>query len=142
MNFNERGRTHLLRRLAMTRRAFRFLAVAAALFVVSVPIFAHHGTAAYDMTKTVTIKGKVTKFNFINPHVQVYFDVTDEKGAVEHWQAELTSPNHLIRTGWSRETLKADDDVTITGYRTKDGTPSIWIAKILLRDEELKVASD
>jgi len=104
-------------------------------------MFAHHGTAAYDLSKTVTVKGKVTKFNFINPHVQVFFDVAGDKG-VEQWQAELTSPNHLVRTGWSRDTLKPGDDVTITGYRTKDGTNSIWIAKILLRDEELTLATD
>ncbi|HXP80729.1 MAG TPA: DUF6152 family protein [Verrucomicrobiae bacterium] len=125
----------------MKRRAFHLLAVAISLIVVSVPMFAHHGTAAYDLSKTVTVKGKVTKFNFINPHVQVFFDVAGDKG-VEQWQAELTSPNHLVRTGWSRDTLKPGDDVTITGYRTKDGTNSIWIAKILLRDEELTLATD
>jgi hypothetical protein len=125
----------------MKLRAFNLLAVALSLFVVSVPMFAHHGTAAYDLSKTVTVKGKVTKFNFINPHVQVFFDVTGEKG-VEQYQAELTSPNHLVRTGWNRDTLKPGDDVTITGYRTKDGTNSIWIAKILLRDEELTLATD
>ena len=126
----------------MGRRVFCALAVAMILAVVSVPMFAHHGTAAYDLSKTVTVKGKITKFNFINPHVQVFFEVTDEKGAAEPWQAELTSPNHLIRVGWSKETLKSGDDVTITGYRTKDGTNSIWISKILLKDEELKLASD
>lgn len=126
----------------MNRRAFYVLAVALSLVAVSVPVLAHHGTAAYDLSKTVTVKGKVTKFNFINPHVQVYFEVTDEKGVAEPWQAELTSPNHLIRVGWTKETLKSGDDVTITGYRTKDGTNSIWIGKILLGTEELKLASD
>jgi hypothetical protein len=126
----------------MIRRLFYFLAIALALVLISAPVFAHHGTAAYDLSKTYTVKGKITKFNFINPHVQVFFDATDEKGAVEQWQAELTSPNHLIRVGWSKETLKAGDDVTVTGYRTKDGTNSIWISKILLKDEELKLASE
>jgi len=126
----------------MNRRAFYVLVLALSLFVVSVPMFAHHGTAAYDLSKTVTVKGKVTRFNFINPHVQVYFDVTDDKGNTEHWQAELTSPNHLIRVGWTKESLKPGDDVTITGYRTKDGTNSIWIGKIMLGDQELKTASD
>lgn len=125
----------------MKRRTLHLLAVAISLVVVSVPVFAHHGTAAYDLSKTATVKGKVTKFNFINPHVQVFFDVTGDKG-VEQWQAELTSPNHLVRTGWSKDTLKPGDDVTITGYRTKDGSNSIWISKILLRDEELTLATD
>ena len=126
----------------MKRIALVLLSTAAMLAAFSVPALAHHGTAAYDTSKTITVKGKVTRFNFINPHVQVYFDVNDEKGAVEHWQAELTSPNHLIRTGWSRETLKSDDQITVTGFRTKDGSNSIWIAKIALRDQELKLASE
>lgn len=126
----------------MFRRAFYFLAVAAVLFAVTAPVFAHHGTAAYDMTKTVTVKGKVTQFSFINPHVQVSFDVTDEKGAVEHWQALLTSPNHLVRTGWSKETLKPEDEVTVTGYRAKDGSTSIWISDIQLRGQELKIVGE
>jgi hypothetical protein len=126
----------------MKRRAVYLLAGILSLIVLAIPAFAHHGTAAYDMTKTFTIKGKVSRFNFINPHVQVYFDVTDDKGNVEHWQAELTSPNHLIRTGWTKDTLKPDDDVAITGYRTKDGSNSIWIATIQLRGEELKVGVD
>jgi len=125
----------------MKRKVLYMLAVVIGLVVISGPVFAHHGTAAYDLSKTVTVKGKVTKFSFINPHCQVYFDVTNEKGETEQWQAELTSPNHLIRTGWTKETLKAGDDVTITGYRTKDGTNSIWIGKILLKDEELKLDS-
>ena len=126
----------------MKRRAVYLMTGILSLIVLAVPAFAHHGTAAYDTTKTFTIKGKVTRFNFINPHVQVYFDVADDKGNVEHWQAELTSPNHLIRTGWNKETLKPDDDVTITGYRTKDGSNSIWIATIQLRGQELKVGVD
>ncbi|MBZ5659338.1 MAG: hypothetical protein LAO08_02940 [Acidobacteriia bacterium] len=126
----------------MKGRTLAFLAVAFCLLVVSVPMFAHHGTAAYDVSKTYTVKGKVTRLNFINPHVQLYFDVTDEKGGVEKWQAELTSPNHLMRAGWTKETLKPGDDVTVTGYRTKDGTNSIWISKIMLRDEEIKLGME
>jgi hypothetical protein len=123
----------------MKRRALYVLALGLSLVFVSAATFAHHGTAAYDMSKTITVKGKVTKFNFINPHCQVFFEVNNEKGEAEQWQAELTSPNHLIRTGWTKESLKTGDDITITGYRTKDGTNSIWIAKILLKDEELKL---
>jgi len=123
----------------MKRKALYLLALGLGLIFVSAAAFAHHGTAAYDMSKTITVKGKVTKFNFINPHCQVFFEVANEKGEAEQWQAELTSPNHLIRTGWTKESLKTGDDITITGYRTKDGTNSIWIAKILLKDEELKL---
>jgi hypothetical protein len=123
----------------MKRKTFYVLAVALGFILSSAVTFAHHGTAAYDMSKTFTVKGKVTRFSFVNPHCQVFFDVTNEKGEAEQWQAELTSPNHLVRTGWSKDTLKPGDDITITGFRTKDGTNSIWIAKIMLKDEELKL---
>jgi hypothetical protein len=123
----------------MIRKIFHTLAIALCITAVSSPAFAHHGTAAYDMTKTITMKGKISKFEFINPHCQIYFDATNEKGVGEQWQAELTSPNHLMRTGWNKDTLKPGDDVTITGYRTKIGSNAIWIAKILLKNEELKM---
>jgi hypothetical protein len=126
----------------MKGRTLSVLAVAFCLLVVSVPLFAHHGTAAYDLSQTYTVKGKVVKFDFVNPHVQVYFEVTDDKGNVAKWQAELTSPNHLIRAGWANDSLKPGDEVTITGYRTKNGTNSIWIAKLMLRDQEMKLGTD
>ena len=117
----------------MKFRAFRISAIALTLSVVSVPMFAHHGSSAYDMSRTVAVKGRITQFDFVNPHVQVFFDATDEKGSVEKWQAELTSPNHLVRMGWSKKTLNPGDDVTVTGFRAKDGSNSIWISKILLK---------
>jgi len=123
----------------MIGKLLQTLAIALCLTTISSPVFAHHGTAAYDMTKTITMKGKISKFNFINPHCQIYFDVTNDKGLAEQWQAELTSPNHLMRTGWNKDTLKPGDDITITGYRTKIGSNAIWIAKILLKNEELKM---
>jgi hypothetical protein len=108
------------------------LAVAALIFAL--PTFAHHGTAAYDTTKTVAIKGTITDFQFINPHVMVFFKVKDEKGSVEKWQAELTSPNHLMRTGWTKDTLKSGDEVTFSGLRAKSGATTLWITKIVTAD--------
>lgn len=90
-------------------------------------VFAHHGTAAYDTSKEITVKGTVTEFEFINPHCQVYWDGKAESGEVEKWQGELTAPNKLARAGWSKETLKPGDSITVTGYRTKSGTRAIWI---------------
>lgn len=63
--------------------------------------FAHHGTANFDTTKSVTVKGQVTNFQFINPHVTIALDVKDDKGSVQNWQGALTSPNHLMRSGSS-----------------------------------------
>ena len=92
---------------------------------------AHHGTAAYDTTKTMTVKGTVTAFDFINPHCQVSWDVKGENGEVEQWQGELTAPNKLSRAGWTKYTLKPGDTITVTGYRTKTGSKVLWIRNLV-----------
>jgi hypothetical protein len=102
-----------------------------AILIVSGPMFAHHGTAAYDTKSAVTVKGTMTEFRFINPHVQLYFDVKNEKGEVEKWQAELTAPNKLSRAGWDKQTLKRGDSITATGYVAKDEPHTMWINKLI-----------
>jgi len=99
--------------------------------VLSAPMFAHHGTAAFDVTKMVTVKGTVTDFQFVNPHVQIYWDVKNEKGETEKWQGELTAPNKLIRAGWSKHTLKPGDEITATGNVAQGGAHVMWIRKLL-----------
>lgn len=94
--------------------------------------FAHHGTANYETTKSVSVTGTVTDFNFTNPHVQISMDVKDATGKVAKWQGELTSPNHLSRSGWQKDTIKPGDVITISGFPTKSGTPEIWIQKVVL----------
>jgi hypothetical protein len=98
--------------------------------------FAHHGTANFDTTKSVTVKGTVTGFQFINPHVTISMDVKDDKGNVQNWQGALTSPNHLMRTGWTKDTLKAGDVIAISGFPAKTGAPEIWIQKVVLASGE------
>jgi hypothetical protein len=93
---------------------------------------AHHGTANYDTTKSVTVKGPVTDFQFINPHVLIFMEVKDEQGKVQKWQGELTSPNRLTRVGWSKSSIKPGDEITISGYPAKSGSPEIWIQKVVL----------
>jgi hypothetical protein len=96
--------------------------------------FAHHGTANYDTGKQITVKGTVTGFDFVNPHVQIFWDAKDDSGAAVKWQGELTSPNRLSRVGWSKSTLKTGDTITITGYPTKSGSHEIWIQKVVTGD--------
>jgi Family of unknown function (DUF6152) len=98
---------------------------------VSRPILAHHGTAAYDTSQTVTVKAVMTEFEFINPHCQLYFDVKNDKGEMEKWQGELTAPNKLSRAGWTKDTLKPGDAVTVSGYRSKNGSQSLWIRSLI-----------
>jgi len=98
--------------------------------------FAHHGTANFDTTKSVTVRGSVTNFQFINPHVTISLDVKDDKGNVQNWAGALTSPNHLMRSGWTKDTLKAGDVIAISGFPAKTGAPEIWIQKVVLASGE------
>ena len=98
--------------------------------------FAHHGTANYDTSKTVTVKGAVTDFQFINPHVIIAMDGKDETGKTQKWQGELTSPNRLSRAGWTKSSVKPGDTISISGYPSKSGSPEIWIQKVTLASGE------
>src|SRR5277367_298289 len=101
---------------------------------------AHHGYANFDTSAEVTLKGTVTDFHFTNPHCVIEIDVTDDKGEVRNWKAELTSANHLAPKGWTEATVQPGDQLSLTGYRAKNGAPSLWINKIHLPDgRELKV---
>ena len=108
-----------------------WVTVAVLSLTVSGPIFAHHGTAAFDTTKTVTVKGIIADFQFANPHCEVFFDVKNEKGEMEKWDGELTAPNKLARAGWSKETLKPGDKVTVSGYPGKSAPHTLWIVKLI-----------
>lgn len=87
------------------------------------PVLAHHSFAAeYDATKKIELKGTVTKFEWTNPHAHFYVDVKAADGKVEHWNMELASPNMMVRNGWTRNSLKQGDEVTVVFSRAKDGT--------------------
>ncbi len=125
----------------MKSRLGVLLAVMVGFVVLAVPVFAHHGNSAYDMSKTVPMKATVTKFEYSNPHTQVYYDVTNEKGEVEHWVAETTNPAMLNRVGWSRETLKPGDQVVLWVNPNKVGAKVTFLQKVVLSDgKELSTA--
>ena len=98
------------------------------------PMYAHHGTAAYDTEKLVTLKGVVTSFEFINPHAEIRVAVTDENGRTVNWLAETNNPNRLARRGWNRNVLKTGDMITIIGNPVKSGAPSLRHTKVVLAD--------
>src|SRR5581483_199131 len=104
----------------MKVRGILFLAAVALLLGGLTPVFAHHGNAAYDETKEVTLKGKVTEFDWANPHAQIYFDVKDGKGNVSHWGCETLSPGKLVRAGWSKDAVKPGDEITIVLVAAKN----------------------
>jgi hypothetical protein len=115
----------------------------AALLVFSVSAFAHHGAAAYETSKSVTLTGTVTEFEFINPHVLISLNVKDPStGKMQEWKGELTSPNHLMRAGWTKSTFKPGDQVTLIGSPAKSGVTTMWIRKIMKNGQEVSLAQE
>jgi uncharacterized protein DUF6152 len=96
--------------------------------------FAHHGTGAlYEGGTTLTLKGVVTEFAWTNPHVQVYFDVRDDKANVVHWACETLSPGKMARgAGWTKDSIKPGDEVKITLIPAKNGAPVGSLRKVVL----------
>ena len=101
-----------------------------AALAVGGPSLAHHGFAAYS-SESVTVQATLIELRFVNPHVQLYFDVTNTDGELEHWQAELTAPNKLARGGWTQNTLKPGDQIQISGQVARNGGHSIRIMEIV-----------
>ena len=118
----------------MKRYRLNILAAVAAFLLIGIPLLAHHGNASYDNENPVTIKGAVTEFAWTNPHVQVYLDVKDDKGSVVHWSVETFSPGKLVRAGWTKDSVKAGDQVSITLIPAKSGAPVGFLHKLVLPD--------
>ena len=102
----------------------------------SVPsLWAHHGLAAFDTTHTVKMQGTVTDFQWINPHAYIYANLKDDKDKVANWKLEMGSLGMLTRFGgWTKDTVKPGDQITVQGFRAKDGSPYMSLGKIILPD--------
>ena len=109
--------------------------IIAALLAISSPAFAHHGAAAYDMSKPIVLKDAViTQFAWINPHPLIKADYKDEKGVVQHWIMEMGSTPASQLIGWTRTSLKAGDVVTLYVWQAKTGLPVGRFNKVVLAD--------
>ena len=97
-------------------------------------LFAHHGAPAYDRTKLTSFKATITEMRYINPHVQIFFDAKDDKGAIVHWNCESINPGMLSKQGWTKNTLKPGDQVTLMAFPAREGAPVCLLQKLILPD--------
>jgi hypothetical protein len=104
------------------RTAVAHLLAAALTAAFAAPLHAHHSFAAeFDEAKPVTLRGKVTKMEWINPHSWIHMDVTSEDGTVVPWMIEAGTPNTMVRRGFTRDSLKAGTEIVVQGFLSKDG---------------------
>ena len=128
----------------LTRKRLLVCPATAILILLSLAAsaYAHHGFVSwFDMSRSVTVKGTVTSFDWTNPHSYIYLDVKDEKGATQKWSAELGAVAMLARAGWRKDTLKPGDEITLIGNPAKDAKPLMHLDKIVFANgQELATA--
>ncbi len=116
-------------------RAKMLSVMAGGLMLAAVPMLAHHSfSAEYDRSKPITLKGSVTKVEWMNPHARFYVDVKDDGGKVTNWEFELGSPNGLMRQGWTRNSLQIGAVVQVSGSRAKDGSNLVNASSVAFDD--------
>jgi hypothetical protein len=105
---------------------FIVLGLIAVMLFATTTAFSHHSFAAeYDAGKPITIKGTITKIDLVNPHSWLYIDVKESDGKVVNWAIEMGSPNNLIRRGVTKNSVPVGTEVTVDGYRAKDGSATV-----------------
>jgi hypothetical protein len=118
------------------------LVLAVGVFTLCVPLFAHHGTAAFENEKKVTLKGTVTEWLWSNPHCLLQFDVKGDDGKVVHWIGETQNPVSMTNVGWSKAAIKAGDDVTVTILQVKNGMPLGRVVSVLLPNGKTLISGE
>ena len=124
------------------RKIFLSVSIAAAgLLLLSVPVIGHHGAAALDTGKEITLKGSVTEWIWSNPHCFLKFDAKDDTGAVRTWAVETQNPTTMTLRGWSRTSFKFGDEVTVTIEPVKNGQPIGRLLTVVLPNGQKLVAA-
>jgi hypothetical protein len=112
---------------------FRSCVTVLLLFLASIAL-AHHSTASYDLIHGTIISGEVRRFEWENPHVHIYLDLTGEDAEIEHWAVEMESPSILSRLGWKKDSVRPGDQISVTGGRAKNGSFQIRAVYVVLSD--------
>jgi len=115
----------------ITRSLLVAMALGVGFVLVAVTAVAHHGANLYDTTKPVELKGTITKFEWGNPHNQIFFDVKGDKG-VAHWVASTEPPLVMVERGWTRKSLNVGDEVTVYIFQARNGATVGNLQRIVL----------
>ncbi len=119
------------------RTTLACLVAGAAVLLVTTPVWTHHAfSAEFDVEKPLSLKGRLVRWDMINPHSWFHLDIEDDDGTVVTWLIEGGSPNELIRNGVTKNTLAIGTELTVEGYHAKDGTPKGVGRNFLLADGE------
>jgi len=116
----------------MSLKFFRATAIALSLGAVGAPAFAHHSIALFDNSKTVTLKGTVSEFRWINPHVLLLVEASADGDAQQLWTLELANPGTLTRNGWTKRSFNPGDAVVVEIGPLRDGKPGGFFKKATL----------
>ena len=124
----------------MRNRVVTVFVAPVALLMVSVPLVAHHANAVFDVGKRITVTGTVTEWFWANPHCLLRVDVKDANGKVVRWVGETQAPPNVIPWGWSKQSFKPGDEVTITLEPVKNGQPLGRLLQAVLPNGKTLVA--
>jgi len=124
------------------RKIFLSVSIAAAgLLLLSFPVIAHHGAAALDTGKEITLKGSVTEWIWSNPHCFLKFDAKDDTGRVRNWAVETQNPTTMTLRGFSRTAFKVGAEVTVTVEPVKNGEPVGRMLSVILPNGQKLIAA-
>ena len=125
----------------MKARLLTVFALAGGIALLCGTAAAHHGSQGYDFSRRITLKGIVSKFEWANPHAQIYLDAKGDDGKIVNWAMELNNPGNLVRLGWTHVALKDGDEVTLVFNPGKEGKP-VGICVDVLFPDGRKLHSD